>query len=142
MYRNLQITFDAVDAPRLAEFWALALDYTLQPPPPGFESWDDFADEMNIPKADRSAIGSAVDPTGQGPRLLFLNVPESKTAKNRVHLDVHPAADLEPSEREPIRLAKVAELINAGATHVTDHTEHERTWSVLLDPEGNEFCVT
>lgn len=63
--------------------------------------------------------------------LLFLAVPEPKTAKNRVHLD------LECDDRR----AEVARLVDLGATHVADHDEWGISWSVLLDPEGNEFCL-
>ena len=65
------------------------------------------------------------------PRMMFLAVPEGKTVKNRVHLDLH-ADD---------RAAEVARVVALGATHVRDHDEWGVQWTVLTDPEGNEFCI-
>ena len=62
---------------------------------------------------------------------LFLKVPEGKTAKNRLHLDFH------TDDRE----ADVARLVELGATRHGTHDEHGVVWTVLQDPEGNEFCV-
>ena len=142
MFGGFQVTFDAHHARSLAEFWALALGYIIEPPPPGFESWDAFADSIDMPVDDREAISAIVDPAGQGPRILFLNVPESKTAKNRVHLDVRLPLHLEGSERDRVRDEKVAELVGAGATYVELRSDHGSAWAVMQDPEGNEFCLT
>src|SRR5688572_16258780 len=95
----IQVTFDCVDADRMAEFWAIALDYQLQPPPPGFDSWDAWLEEMNIPN-DPGAVSAVVDPDGKGPRLLFQRVPEPKQTKNRVHLDVNAGGGREVAEDE------------------------------------------
>lgn len=65
------------------------------------------------------------------PRMMFLKVPEGKTVKNRMHLDLH-ADD---------RAAEVARLVALGATHLRDHDEWGVQWTVLTDPEGNEFCI-
>jgi hypothetical protein len=64
-------------------------------------------------------------------RMLFLKVPEGRAAKNRMHVDFH-AADRE---------AEVARLIGLGATRGETHDEHGINWTVMQDPEGNEFCV-
>jgi hypothetical protein len=88
---TVQITFDANDVDRLAEFWADALGYVLQPPPDGFDSWEAFLDERGIPEEERGQLAAIVDPAGVGPRILFQLVPEGKVAKNRVHLDVNTA---------------------------------------------------
>ena len=78
-----------------------------------------------------AAIGLwAEESTGQL-ALLFLSVPEGKTAKNRMHLDL--GCD--------DRRAEVARLVALGATHLGDHDEFGISWSVLTDPEGNEFCI-
>ena len=63
--------------------------------------------------------------------LMFIQVPEGKTVKNRVHLDF---------DSEDIA-AEVARVIALGATHVHDKAEYGMTWSTLADPEGNEFCI-
>ena len=77
----IQITFDCRDADRMSEFWALALDYTLQPPPAGFDTWEAFLDANEIPRPDPGSVSAVVDPDEKGPRLLFLRVPEGKVAK-------------------------------------------------------------
>ena len=66
-------------------------------------------------------------------RLLFLPVPEGKTIKNRIHLDVH--AD------DGDQAAEVERLIALGATHADVGQGNDVDWVVLADPEGNEFCV-
>ena len=73
---SIQVTFDAADPQALAEFWAAALDYILQPPPAGFESWDAFADANDILEENRNDLAAVVDPEGEGSRLLFQRVPE------------------------------------------------------------------
>jgi hypothetical protein len=77
---------------------------------------------------------AAVIPPHPMPWLLFVQVPEGKTLKNRVHLDVAPT--------ERTRDEEVARLLEAGATLFADHRNPDGTgWAVLQDPEGNEFCV-
>jgi catechol 2,3-dioxygenase-like lactoylglutathione lyase family enzyme len=112
------ITFDCADPYSLASFWTEVTGYQEDPANP------------NAP-GDPAAL--LVAPDG-GPRLLFIPVPESKTVKNRVHLD------LMPTERT--RDEEVARLLRIGASHVADHREPDGTgWVVLADPEGNEFCI-
>ncbi len=110
---------DATDPHAIAAFWALALGYVAEP---GYD-----------------------DPDGRGAAIGFLRVPEGKTAKNRMHIDIRvagePPWDLADRERQ-IR-DKVAELVAAGATVVREESyggEH-LGHIVMLDPEGNEFCV-
>ncbi|MDH4277159.1 MAG: VOC family protein [Acidimicrobiia bacterium] len=131
MATDFQITFDADDPPALAAFWQLAMGYTAEPPPPGFATWEEFAAANGIPADQIGNYGSAIDPSGTGPRMLFLKVPEGKTAKNRMHLDL-----LVPDPE-----AHVARLVEAGATKVETRSEMGTTWTVMLDPEQNEFCV-
>lgn len=143
---SFQVTFDAHDPAALAAFWSLALGYIEQPPPPGFDTWQDFASANNIPEEDWNNLAAVVDPTGEGPRLLFQKVPEGKTAKNRVHLDVN-VADRggELKVRKSQIENHVAKLLEAGAARV-ETFERVRDWGtelwvVMQDPEGNEFCV-
>ena len=131
----VQITFDCHDADLLADFWAQALDYRLEPPPEGFESWEAALEANDIPLPEPGSIGAVVDPDGVGPRLLFLRVPEGKTVKNRLHLDIRAGGEEE-------RLAKVRQLVAAGGTEIGRVDEHGGWWIVMRDPEGNEFCVT
>lgn len=117
---------DADDPQRIAAFWALALGYVLEP---GFDGPDN---------------ASLVDPDGVGPAIGFLRVPEGKTSKNRMHIDVRVAGEppWDPADRERLVRAKVRELVVAGATEVREETyDGELGHVVLLDPEGNEFCV-
>jgi predicted enzyme related to lactoylglutathione lyase len=76
--------------------------------------------------------GVVVKPHDSGPVIYFQAVPEGKAAKNRVHLDIA-AAD---------RASEVFRLTRNGATVVREVDEGGSQWSVLLDPEGNEFCVS
>jgi predicted enzyme related to lactoylglutathione lyase len=77
--------------------------------------------------SDVALLTSATEPV----RLLFLKVPDGKTGKNRMHLDFQ-AAD---------RAAEVARVRALGATEHATHQEHGLTWTVMTDPEGNEFCI-
>jgi hypothetical protein len=131
MSLGFQITFDAENPPALARFWQLAMGYVEEPPPPGFATWAEFAVANNIPDDQLDNYGSAIDPAGKGPRMLFLKVPEHKTAKNRMHLDL----------QVPDPDGHVERLVEAGGTKVETRAEMGITWTVMADPEGNEFCI-
>ncbi|MFF4396395.1 VOC family protein [Streptomyces sp. NPDC001480] len=106
------ITVDCADAYALATFWSQVLDLPLH---------DD--DHPGDPEALIEGAG-----------LLFVTVPEPKTVKNRVHLD------LQPQDRT--RDEEVERVLALGATLVKDHRKEDGTgWALLADPEGNEFCV-
>ena len=74
---------------RSSEFWAEALGYVVQPPPPGFDTWEDLLREHKSPSPQWNAFSAVVDPDGVGPRLFFQQVPEPKQGKSRVHLDLN-----------------------------------------------------
>jgi hypothetical protein len=117
---------DALDPHRLAAFWAAALGYVLEP---GYDDPDG---------------ASIVDPDGRGPAIGWLRVPEGKTAKNRLHIDLRVAGEPPWDLRERARLitAKVPELVALGATVVREeHYDGALGHVVMEDPEGNEFCV-
>jgi len=124
---------DALDPQKLAQFWALALNYVLEPPPPGFDSWDQYARQNQIPPEQWRA--AAVDPDGLRPRLYFQPVPDGKTAKNRVHLDVQAGTGAgDPANRRQVVAEHVARLADAGATrrgldhaHITSGEPHPRS---------------
>jgi predicted enzyme related to lactoylglutathione lyase len=110
---QLGLVLDCTDPERLAEFWAPALGY------------------VNL-----GAAGSyvALFPTSTpGPRLLLQRVPETKTAKNRMHFDME-VRDIH---------AEVGRLVALGAKQISDGpcSEHGSTWFLMEDPEGNEFCI-
>ena len=81
---------DCTSPEPLAHFWAEALHYVIEPPPSGFDSWDDFYRSIGVPE-EELGIGadSIADPSGEGPRIWFQVVPEQKSIKNRIHIDVH-----------------------------------------------------
>ncbi len=112
------ITVDCHDPLRLARFWGEALGFVEDP------------DGPNLPGEDEALV---MDPHGLRPGLLFIQVPEPKSTKNRIHLDLEP---------ELPRDAEVERLLGLGATLVDDRRDPDGTgWAVLADPEGNELCV-
>jgi hypothetical protein len=138
---TFQITFDANDVSRLVEFWAGALGYEPQRPPEGFATWEDFGRAHDIPEDQWDAWGALIDPDGERPRLFFQKVPEGKTAKNRMHLDVNVGMGYE-GEARVRRVQEEAERIEAlGATRQREASERGEFWIVMQDPEGNEFCL-
>lgn len=140
MSARFQIVIDAHDPVVVAEFWRTALRYDREPPPPGYESWADFAARHGIPRDQWK--DSAVDPDGVLPRLFFQPVPETKVVKNRVHLDINAgSAATSDVERRRAVDEEVTRLEGAGAT-VHHHVDSPQGyWVVMQDPEGNEFCV-
>lgn len=118
MARDVQITFDCADPAALAEFWADALGYRVQSPPPGFETWEQALEAMNVPPEHRNDASAVVDPDGSGPRLFFQKVPEGKQVKNRVHLDVRAAPGLTGADRMAALETEAERLVARGATRV------------------------
>jgi predicted enzyme related to lactoylglutathione lyase len=109
------VTFDCADPYQLATFWSQVLGGSLDP-----------EDEPGDPEAVVQAEGS--------PTLLFQRVPEGKTVKNRVHLDLQPQGVRRDDEVERLQAL--------GATVVGDHRRPDGTgWVTMADIEGNEFCV-
>ena len=140
---TIQVTFDAADPPALAAFWGEVVGYVEQDPPEGFDSWEAWAVANDLPREEWDKYASRVDPDGVGPRLFFQRVPEPKTAKNRVHLDLDVSGGRSvPIEDRRRRVADAVErAVAAGATRVKDYDEAGQHWVVLQDPEGNEFCL-
>jgi hypothetical protein len=140
---RLQVVFDAADPPKLAAFWGEAIGYVEEDPPDGFDSWEAWAVANDLSREDWDNYASRVDPDGAGPRLFFQRVPEPKTAKNRVHLDLAVSGGREtPIEDRRRRVADAVErAVAAGATRVKAYDEAGQHWVVLQDPEGNEFCL-
>lgn len=109
------VTFDCSNPAGLARFWMAALGYVVEP--------------GSAPDHEDAAL---IDPHGHGPRLMLNYVPEGKTVKNRVHLDIQPHDSMD---------AEVARLEQLGARRIKTLREPRGTWTVMHDPEGNEFCV-
>ncbi len=143
MATPIQVTFDCADPAAQAEFWAEALGYVVQPPPPTFESWSQALEAWGVPKDLWNSRSAVVDPDGSGPRVFFQRVPEGKTAKNRVHLDLHVAVGATGEERRRICEAEAQRLVQLGATvqRVVEPEGMSELCIVMQDPEGNEFCV-
>jgi glyoxalase superfamily protein len=143
MARSVQVVIDCKAPGVLSRFWAAALGYVLQPPPEGFGSWEEFLTSMGVPEALWDSRSAIVDPDGGGPRIFFQKVPEPKSLKNRLHLDIRTGGpDVEGEERRNGIDARVQELLAIGATLLRPVEEMGEYWVVLQDPEGNEFCVT
>ena len=136
--RTVQVTFDCADPGALALFWCEVLGYGIDAPPPGLDNWDAFLEDVGVPPEHRNDRSACSDPDGAGPRLFFQKVPEGKQAKNRVHLDVNVGAP----DHDWARVSSHAEkLREAGGRVVEERTDEMSRWIVMLDPEGNEFCV-
>jgi hypothetical protein len=139
MTLRIQLTFDAADAHALATWWADVLGYELE------DVHDRVAGllEQGIVTEDQvmridgrlyfDGVVTASDPDGVGPRLYVQQVPEPKTAKNRLHLDIPVAAEDLDAEAE--------RLVGTGARLVGFHEHPGGRWAVMEDPEGNEFCL-
>jgi 4a-hydroxytetrahydrobiopterin dehydratase len=108
--RTFEVCIDANDPERLRPFWITALNY--------------------IEHLTAEGVIDLVDPTGRGPTIWFQRVPETKTAKNRLHLDIH----VPPTERVTL----TARLVELGGTVTSTHPR----FTFLADPEGNEVCLT
>ena len=143
MATEFQVTFDSADPATHAAFWAEALRYIQQPPPPGFDSWDAALDAWGVPADHRNDRAALVDADGAGPRLFFQKVPEPKTAKNRVHLDLRAAAGVPPEGRADALEAECTRLVALGARRVQrlEADSINAVCIVMQDPEGNEFCL-
>ena len=108
-----ELVFDCADPRRVATFWAQALGFDLSEDP------------------DQTGAYIA-DPSGKIAGMFFQPVPEPKTAKNRVHLDVRPTGSM---------AEEVERLKGLGASERGFIAEHGNFWTQMRDPEGNEFCV-
>ncbi|MFB8002642.1 VOC family protein [Nocardia sp. NPDC056000] len=149
MALNWKLVIDSADAPVLADFWAAALEYEVEDPSPLIEQLlaaghlpPEAVREHNGHNTFRGLAGirhpeDPFDPlsgAGHGRRLLFQDVPEPKSVKNRLHIDVHGV----PGELEA--LVKRLESLGAERVHEVDQGPAGHWW-VMRDPEGNEFCA-
>jgi len=145
MAYDFHVVVDCASPHALAEWWAATLGWTVEEQDEtfiqqmiadGYATLDDTTTHAgNLVWADGAAIRHPDGPD-KGPRrrLLFQRVPESKTMKNRLHLDVFVGA-------ENVR-AEADQLIGRGATYLHDGQQGPHRWVTLADPEGNEFCVS
>ncbi|GAA1321914.1 VOC family protein [Streptomyces sanglieri] len=148
MTLDWKVVIDSTDPHAQATFWGEALGYLVEDHSVLIERLLGFGavpEDVTVIAHDRRAwrdlagVRHPDDPydkdsgAGLGRRLLFQRVPEAKTVKNRLHLDVHAG----PERRE----AEVERLVGLGATVLREVAEQGGAWTVLSDPEGNEFCV-
>jgi catechol 2,3-dioxygenase-like lactoylglutathione lyase family enzyme len=143
-HRDVQVTFDCADPAAIAAFWAEVLGYEVQPPPGGFDSWDVALEAFGVPKDQWNSRSAIVPVDGTGPRVFFQRVPEGKTVKNRVHLDVRAAPGLSGDERMDALEAEASRLEGLGASRayrVEPSPPMELGFITMHDPEGNEFCL-
>ncbi|MQY14853.1 hypothetical protein SRB5_50290 [Streptomyces sp. RB5] len=143
MAKEFQVTFDCADPGAQAEFWTQALGYELAPPPKPFADWTEALDAWGVPPEERNDRSAIVDPEGAGPRVFFQKVPEGKTVKNRVHLDIRSAPGLKGDDRMAALEVECARLLKLGATRLyrLEGDAMDEGIIVLADPEGNEFCL-
>ncbi|OQR60146.1 hypothetical protein B6E66_31305 [Streptomyces maremycinicus] len=143
-----KLVVDSADPHAQADFWAGALHYEVEDNSALVERLLELG---ALPGAatlefhgrpafrDLIAVRHPEDPydpdsgTGLGRRLLFQRVPEAKTVKNRLHLDLHPG--------DGLRAGEVERLTALGASVLREVREPSGQWVVMADPEGNEFCV-
>ena len=139
---DFQVTLDCAQPHVLADWWAEALGWEVEPQDEGFiRSMIDqgyATEDDTIHHAGKlvwkegAAIGAEID--GARRRILFQLVPEPKTVKNRMHLDLRVGAENVAFER--------ARLEATGATFLHDGRQGPHSWVTMADPEGNEFCVS
>ena len=116
----------------------------MPPPPDGSASWEDWARAHGIPEESWNDAAGIEDPEGHEPRLYFQKVPEGKTAKNRMHIDLNVSggAGVSMEERKSRILAEVARLKALGASDRRGAMEKDgEFWVRMNDTEDNEFCV-
>jgi hypothetical protein len=145
---HYKVVFDTADPHRQARFWAEALGYVVEDHgalirqllAAGAARDDDVVEvDGRVAWRNAAAVRDPDDPVdeatgvGLGGRVLFQVVPEPKTAKNRVHLDLHVGTGRAAAE--------VERLTGLGATVLWEGRQGPATWTTLADPEGNEFCV-
>lgn len=143
MPQDIQITFDCADPSALADFWCQALGFHKEAPPKGFDTWDDALRAWGVPEDQWNSRSAIVDPEGARPRVFFQQVPEGKSVKNRLHLDIRTAPGLKGDERMAALEAEAGRLEGLGASRFArlEATGIDAGIIVMLDPEGNEFCL-
>ncbi len=137
MPRRFGVTIDCRDPLTLAAFWREVLDYQDDPAPEGYSSWADYDAANGVSDDDAAAGATIIDPNGAGPRLYFQKVPEVKSAKNRVHLDVTVSESRQWAEVQ----AAADRVVGAGGRILRVSDDPNDRFIVVTDPEGNEFCL-
>jgi hypothetical protein len=141
MATDFQVVVDCAAPHELADWWAEALGWQVEAQDAAFirrmiDAGYATDDETTTHKGALVwKTGAAINsPDPNRPRVLFQEVPEGKTVKNRMHLDLRVGAER--------REAEVARLVAAGAKELHRASQGPHEWATLADPEGNEFCVS
>ena len=141
MAYDFQVTIDSTAPHPLADWWAEALGWEREPTDEAFIQRmvaEGQASESDTMRHNGELVwveGAAIlHPAGDAPRMLFQLVPEPKTVKNRVHLDVRVGAENVDAE--------VARLTARGATVLHHGQQGPHSWVTIADPEGNELCIS
>ena len=143
---RFQLVMDCADPDLLARFWAAALAYELAPVPDGYASWREFYREVGVAEEELPDGADRIsDPDGQGPSIWFHAVADTKTVKNRLHLDIHASgARTDPIQTRTSRVdAEASRLAGLGAV-ITGALSDEGLdhYAVgMKDPESNEFDI-
>ena len=135
MAQRIQIAIDCQDAVRLADFWVEILGYVVEG---GHEPWAEHSRSVGTYPGE--AWVRIVDPDKQGPRILFHSVPEPKTIKNRIHLDVRAPLDT-PGDRLQQISDFLDKIVSLGGSKLREVVDEGGGFAVMADPEGNEFCT-
>lgn len=146
MAAGFTLVIDCSDPDRLSRFWEAALGYVAAPPPDGAASWDKYWRDFGLSEEDLN-IGQdrIADPEGHGPRIWFQRVPDHKTVKNRLHIDIHASGGRgAPLEVRRQRVdTEASRLAALGATRLQVLYEEgiDHYAVAMRDPEGNEFDI-
>jgi hypothetical protein len=143
MAYTFQLVVDAGDPHVLADWWAETLGWRVEEQDAAFirsmieqgHATEDQTREYRgaLVWREGAAIHPDTEPSPERARILFQEVPEAKTVKNRVHIDLRVGDD----DTEAVR----ARLVARGATVLHSGRQGPHTWVTMADPEGNEFCV-
>jgi hypothetical protein len=124
--RFTEIVVDSHDYRALARFWAAVLDYHVV-------DEDEYGTEIAPYESEPADLAEQMRAAPPVPTIVFGPVPEGKTVKNRLHIDVRPTDRTTAEE--------VERILALGATRADVGQKGDESWTVLADPEGNEFCV-
>ena len=121
---TFQVVIDAASPRAIGAWWADALGYVEQPPPPGFDTWEAALEAAGMdPEVMEDMAFAIVDPTGSGPRVFFQKVPEAKTVRNRIHLDLHVGpSGMEAASRSHTEPGSPCSTPRATSSASTDHS--------------------
>ena len=146
MAAGFTLVIDCSDPDRLSRFWEAALGYVAAPPPDGAASWDEYWRDFGLSeRGPGHRPGRIADPEGHGPRIWFQRVPDHKTVKNRLHIDIHASGERgTPLEVRRQRVdTEASRLAALGGTRLQVLYEEgiDHYAAAMRDPEGNEFDI-